>query len=180
MTTRRALVRALGAVALLAGVGHARGQPQAKIPRVGMLYLSSAEDPYIKRSTAVFRRRLAERGYVEGKAVLIEERYAEGNAQRLIELARELAAIKVDVIVAPTSAATAAARQATTSIPIVMVHAGNPDPPQLTYDVVRNSNAIISLATQLMSILTGDPVSIEPVRRCHIEFADCLPILGNG
>ena len=88
-----------------------------------MLYLSSAEGPYIRRSTAVFRRRLAELGYVEGKAVLIEERYAEGNSQRLIELARELAAIKVDVIVAPTSAATAAARQATTSIPIVMVDA---------------------------------------------------------
>ena len=44
----------------------------------------------------MFRRRLAELGYVEGKAILIEERYAKGNAQRLIELARELAAIKVE------------------------------------------------------------------------------------
>ena len=53
-------------------------------------------------------------------------------------------------------------------------------PAQLTYDVVRNSNAIMALATQLASILSGDPRNMEPVRRFHIEFADCLPILGNG
>lgn len=53
-------------------------------------------------------------------------------------------------------------------------------PAQLTFDVVRNSNAVIALATQLSSILSGDPLDMEPVRRLHIEFADCLPILGNG
>lgn len=50
-------------------------------------------------------------------------------------------------------------------------------PAQLTYDVMRNSNAIVALTTQLLSILTGDPRQMEPVRRLHIEFADCLPIL---
>jgi hypothetical protein len=53
-------------------------------------------------------------------------------------------------------------------------------PAQLTYDAVRNSNAAMALATQLTSILSGDPLNMEPVRRLHIEFADCLPILGNG
>jgi hypothetical protein len=53
-------------------------------------------------------------------------------------------------------------------------------PEQLTYDVVRNSNAVISLASQLSSILSGDPLNMEPVRRFHIDFADCLPILSNG
>jgi hypothetical protein len=53
-------------------------------------------------------------------------------------------------------------------------------PPQLTYDVVRNSNAVIALTTQLVSILSGDSRNMEPVRRFHIEFADCLPILSNG
>ncbi len=125
MTTRRALVRALGAGALLAGVGYARGQPQAKIPRIGMLVFGQAEASFSKRAIAVFRQRLAELGYVEGKTVLIDARYAEGNAQRLTELARELAASKVDVIVAVSSAATTAARQATSTIPIVMVIAGN-------------------------------------------------------
>ncbi len=126
MTTRRTLLRALGAGALLAGIGHARGQPQPKIPRIGMLVFGLSEAPFSKRAIAVFRQRLAELGYVDGKTVLIDARYAEGSAQRLTELARELVASKVDVIVAVSSAATAAARQATSTIPIVMVHAGNP------------------------------------------------------
>jgi len=78
------------------------------------------------KTIALFRQRLREIGYVEGKTILIEERYAEGNAQRLPELARELAQSRVDVIVAVAVAASVAARQATSTIPIVMVHAGNP------------------------------------------------------
>jgi hypothetical protein len=50
-------------------------------------------------------------------------------------------------------------------------------PAQLTYDVVRNSNAIVALATQLIAILTGDPRNMEHVRRFHVEYSDCLPIL---
>jgi hypothetical protein len=50
-------------------------------------------------------------------------------------------------------------------------------PTQLTYDVVRNSNAIVALATQLISILSGDPRNMEHVRRFHVEYSDCLPIL---
>jgi hypothetical protein len=52
-------------------------------------------------------------------------------------------------------------------------------PAQLTYDVVRNSNAIVALTTQLLSILTGDPRQMKPVRKLHVEFADCLPILSG-
>jgi len=126
MTTRRTVVRGLATGALLVGIGHARGQPQARIPRVGMLVLGLAEDAYSKRAFAVFRQRLAELGYVEGKTVLIDARYAEGSGQRLTELARELAASKVDVIVTVAATATVAAQQATSTIPIVMVHAGNP------------------------------------------------------
>ena len=72
----------------------------------------------------LFRQRLVELGYVDGRNILIEERYAAGNAARLNELARELAGSRVDVIVA-VAAIAAAARQATATIPIVMVHAGN-------------------------------------------------------
>ena len=53
-------------------------------------------------------------------------------------------------------------------------------PAQLTYDAVRNSNAVLALTTQLASILSGDPITMAPVRRFHIEFADCLPILSYG
>jgi putative tryptophan/tyrosine transport system substrate-binding protein len=94
----------------------------ARIPRIAVLYFSSSAF-----GTDALRKRLSELGYVEGKTIVIEERFADGDAQRLAEIARELAASKVDVIVAAASAAARAARQATSTIPIVMVHAGNPD-----------------------------------------------------
>ena len=53
-------------------------------------------------------------------------------------------------------------------------------PAQLSYDVVRNSNAIVALATQLVSVLSGDPRNMEAVRRFHIEYSDCLPILSEA
>jgi hypothetical protein len=53
-------------------------------------------------------------------------------------------------------------------------------PAQLTYDVVRNSNAVLAMTAQLASILSGDPRNMEPVRRFHTEFADCVPIVSEG
>jgi hypothetical protein len=53
-------------------------------------------------------------------------------------------------------------------------------PTQLTFDVVRNLNAVTALATQLASILSGDPKNMEPVRQFHTAFADCLPTLRTG
>jgi putative ABC transport system substrate-binding protein len=83
-------------------------------------------DPMLLRFRSVFRQRLSELGYVDGKNILIDERSAEVHAERLSELARELVASKADVIVASAVAASSAARQATSTIPIVMVHAGDP------------------------------------------------------
>ena len=94
----------------------------ARIPRIAVLYFSSTSF-----GGKALRQRLSELGYVEGKTIVIEERFADGDAQRLAELARELAASKVDIIVAVASAAAVAARQATSAIPIVMVHAGSAD-----------------------------------------------------
>ena len=109
---------------LIASASPVSAQPSSKIPRVAMLIFGTRENA--AKTIALFRQRLREIGYVEGKTILIEERYAEGNAQRLPELARELAQSRVDVIVAVAVAASVAARQATSTIPIVMVHAGNP------------------------------------------------------
>jgi hypothetical protein len=50
-------------------------------------------------------------------------------------------------------------------------------PPQLNYDVLRNSNALISLASQLTAIVSGDPENMSPVRALHQNFADCIPIV---
>ena len=126
MTGRRAVVRLLGLVGLLVGSRGALAQRQPTIQRVGALLFASLSDPLAQKYMAVFRQRLRELGYVEGKTIVIDERFAAGSAQRLAELARELADAKMDVIVTPAVAATIAMRQATDTIPIVMLHAGNP------------------------------------------------------
>ena len=91
------------------------------LPRIGLLI------PGVRASEAraAILEGLRERGYASGTAQ-IEERYAEGSLERLFDLARELVALRVDVIVAFAASATVAARQATDTTPIVMVHAGEP------------------------------------------------------
>ena len=126
MTARRVVLRALGLAALTAGASRTNGQPPTKAARVGVLWIVSASDSLAHRRSALFRQRLRELGYVEGKTIIIDERFAEGNPQRLRELARALVDAKMDVIVAPTVATSIAVRQATDTIPIVMVQAGNP------------------------------------------------------
>jgi putative ABC transport system substrate-binding protein len=126
MTARRAVLRVLGLAALIASGPQASGQQRTKTARVGALWFASSSDAFPRRNFALFRQRLRELGYVEGKTIVIDERFAEGSAQRLKELARELVDAKMDVIVTPAVAATIAVRQATDTIPIVMLHAGNP------------------------------------------------------
>ena len=125
MITRRRVLFAVG-VGLALAHRQSYGQSKSKIPRIGVLWYGSMDTPSALQNRAVFRRSLAALGYVEGKNVVIEERSAEGNQERLRELARELAAVKVDVIVAPAVTSSRAARQATSTIPIVMLHAGDP------------------------------------------------------
>nr|WP_057926665.1 hypothetical protein [Burkholderia ambifaria] len=50
-------------------------------------------------------------------------------------------------------------------------------PPQLTIDVLKNSNGLTCIAAQLASVLSGDPENMQPVRQLHIDFADCIPII---
>ena len=126
MTARRAVLRLIGATALSAGAGRSSGQQPAKPARVGIIWPASASDPLPQKFSAVFRQRLRELGQVDGKTVFFDERFSDGITQRLGELARELVQVKPAVIVAPTVAVAAAARQATDTIPIVMVFAGNP------------------------------------------------------
>ena len=124
MITRRGVLLAVGS-GLIVAPQIGLGQPRS-IPRIGVLWFASMDSPTASRNRAVFRQQLSELGYVEGKNIAIEERTAEGNADRLGGVARELVASRVDVIVAPGVTASRAARQATRTIPIVMVHAGDP------------------------------------------------------
>ena len=125
MTTRRSVLLAAG-IGLLVVPRLSRGQPKSKTPRIGIVWMASMDDPVIVQFRRAFLERISALGYFEGKSIVIEERSAEGHPERRAELARELVASKVDIIVTPTVTTSTAARQATSTIPIVMVHAGDP------------------------------------------------------
>jgi putative ABC transport system substrate-binding protein len=119
---RRAFVG--GVLGLLAGPPTAQAQSASKVHRIGWLGAVPPTTPEISRSWEAFLHGLRELGYVEGKNILIERRFHEGHFTRLPQLAAELVALNVDLIVATTAPETRAAKQATTTIPIVMVSAG--------------------------------------------------------
>jgi putative ABC transport system substrate-binding protein len=125
LITRRSVLLA-GGIGLLVAHRLSHGQPHSKTARIGFLWFASMGDPSSLQYRTAFRQRLSALGYVEGKNILIEERSAEGHPERLTELARELVASKVDIIVAAAVTASSAAREATNTIPIVMVNAGDP------------------------------------------------------
>ena len=116
MNKRRKVVVALGASALAPLASFAQQQP--KIPRIGFLGPSSAVG--IATRLEAFRVGLRDFGYVEGKTIFIDYRWAEGNYGRLPGLAAELVGLNVDVIVTHATNGSRAAKQATTTIPIVM------------------------------------------------------------
>jgi putative tryptophan/tyrosine transport system substrate-binding protein len=96
----------------------ATAQQPTKIPRIG--FLSAASPSAIAARIAAFQQGLRDLGYVEGKNIVIEYRYAEGKFDRLPDLAAELVRLKVDVIVTAGGGATPPAKSATVTIPIVM------------------------------------------------------------
>ena len=113
---RRCFVTGLGL--LLASPGVAYAQPAGKVPRVGYLSYGS---PGPSREIDAFRQGLRELGYIEGQNIAVEYRFASGQIERYPGLAAELVRTNVDVIVAPATPQALAAKQATSSIPIVFV-----------------------------------------------------------
>jgi len=109
---------ALSATLLALSFSAVRGQQTNKVPRIGILVPGSASG-YASRIEA-FRKGLHELRYVEGQNVNIEYRYAEGKLDRLTELAAELVRLRVDMIVTSGNASVRAAKEATTTIPIVV------------------------------------------------------------
>src|SRR5215475_8507085 len=96
-------------------------QQAVKIPRIGILSLSSPSDPAMPRRLEAFWQGLRALGWVEGQNITVERRYAEGDSDRLPTLATELVRVPVELMVTPGLPAAHAAIQATTTIPIVMV-----------------------------------------------------------
>jgi putative ABC transport system substrate-binding protein len=123
VNARRKLLVAIGAGVLMAPLASL-GQQQSKVARIGFLAGDSLADNRHRLQT--FRDGLHELGYVEGKNLVIEYRWAEGHYERLPGLATELVRLPVDVIVAVGDPVIFAAKQATSTIPIVMAGVGDP------------------------------------------------------
>jgi ABC-type uncharacterized transport system substrate-binding protein len=121
MNRRRFLVTSL--VGALAAPLVAEAQQAAKIARIGWLGDKPAGNPHLREA---FLQGLRDLGYVEGRNLVIEYRSAEGKYERFPARAAELVALKVDVIVAPGTPAALAAKQVTTTLPIVFIAVGDP------------------------------------------------------
>jgi putative tryptophan/tyrosine transport system substrate-binding protein len=104
--------------------GSAEAQQPARIHRIGILSPSSGS--FFSARVEALHQGLRALGYVEGKNILIEDRYAEGKGERLPDLAAELVQLKVDVIVTSSPSATLAAKKASATIPIVIASANDP------------------------------------------------------
>jgi len=127
-----------------------RAQPAAKVYRIGWLSDGVRLEHGLQEEVT---RGLAELGYTEGKNVLIERRNAEGKFERLPKLARELVALKVDLIVTFGGVpATRAAKAATASIPIVMAEAGDPVGTGLVASLARPGGNVTGLSTMAPDI----------------------------
>jgi putative ABC transport system substrate-binding protein len=111
---------------LLAAPLAAEAQAPQKVARVGYLSNGSASDPRRVALFGALQQGLRDVGYVEGKNIIIEARFAEGNYDRLPSLAADLVRLKVDLIVAYSTPATQAAQKATRTIPIVMTTVVDP------------------------------------------------------
>jgi putative ABC transport system substrate-binding protein len=121
---KRVTAATIFVVAVLGVVVLAQAQQAGKVPRVGILM--SGSPSVAKPRLEAFQEGLRELGYIEGKNIVLEYRYAEGKPETLPKRVDELVQLKVDVIVTETSNATQAAKNVTTTIPVVFATANDP------------------------------------------------------
>jgi putative ABC transport system substrate-binding protein len=124
----------------------AQAQQPGKIPRVG--YIQAPPTAALATRTEAFRQGLRELGYVEGKNIVIEYRFADGKLDRMPVLAAELVDLKVNVIVTAGPADTRAAKKATRTIPIVMAQDSDPIGNGFVASLARPGGNLTGLATQ--------------------------------
>jgi ABC-type uncharacterized transport system substrate-binding protein len=129
-------------------------QAQSKIPRIGVLFIGGRDQPHLE----AFKQGLRERGHLEGKNILLEYRYANGNEERLTELASELVKLRVDLIVVTADVSAQAAQNVTKTIPIVMT-TGDPVSWGLAESLARPGSNVTGL-TVLLAELSGKRVEI--------------------
>ncbi len=163
---RRAFVVGLGAV--LAAPLANEAQPTTKVYRVGFLVFFPVPDH------DALLTGLREAGYVEGQNVSVERRNADGHGERLSELAADLVRLKVDVIVAQADAGARAARNATSTIPVVFVTLGDPVDLGLVSSLARPGGNLTGLSLagsemggKYLQILKEAVPKLSPRGRAH-------------
>ncbi len=145
------------AVVILAFVHPAEAQQAKKVPRIGFLFGSSLSANSARHEA--FRQGLRELGYVEGKNIVIDWRSAEEKLDRLPALAADLVRLKVDIVLTGGSSPTRAAKEATTTIPIVMAQDADPVGSGFVASLARPGGNITGLST-LAPELSGKRLEI--------------------
>jgi len=139
-------IAVLALCAVLFALGFAaEAQQSKKVPRIGMVLSGSLGSD--TSGNDAFKQGLQELGHVEGQNIVIEYRYAEGKLDRLPSLVAELARVKVDVIVVQGTEPALAAKQHTSTIPIIMAHVGDPVARGIIVSLARPGGNITGLTS---------------------------------
>ena len=147
--TRREFITFLGGAAAAWPLA-ARAQQSGKLPKIGLL--SSGAPAVQGQWVAAFVQRMRELGWIEGRTVVLEVRWAEGRPERFTEIAAEFVRLKVEVIMAYGTAAVIAAKQATSIIPIIFAAANDPIGSGLVASLARPGGNVTGLSLQSTDI----------------------------
>jgi putative ABC transport system substrate-binding protein len=142
---RRAFITLLGGAAVAWPLA-ARAQQPGKLPTIG--FFGPSTPSAVRRRTAAFTQRLGELGWIEGRTIAIQYRWAMGRTERFAEIAAELVRLNVDVIVTSGAGPVAAAKQATSHIPIIFAVASDPVPTGLVASLARPGGNVTGLSYQ--------------------------------
>ena len=154
MTAPRLVLVVILTIGLLGAPRVAGAQQPANVPRIGWLSIAS-RTPEVSHLLEAFSQGLRDLGYVEGKSIAIEYRFAEGRPERLPGYAAELVGLKVDIIVTPNPAGTQAAKQASRTIPIVMLTVADPVGSGLIASLARPGGNITGLSATASPEIVG-------------------------
>ena len=158
------IVIALLAVSVLAVPLAPGAQVGRKIPAIGFIEAGSAS---VNRHFAdAFRRGLTELGYIEGQNIAIEERWADGRTERFPDLLADLLRLKIDVVVQASSVGALAAKQATTTVPVVFVGVSDPIGRGLVRSLAHPGGNLTGLSLAWGEGLAGKWVELLK-RRCR-------------
>ena len=136
-------------------------QKGAKVPRIGCLLTPSLESPEARAPLDAFRQGLRERGYVEGQTIAIECRSADGKIERFPSLAKELASLKLDLILAANTPAASAIQHATATIPIVVAVSGDPVEDGGSAQTIPCGPQSFGLGKQIGKVAAADDFKIQ-------------------